>query len=120
MTSAEGPKVKISASEAPMEVEDIEFGDTDDYGDEMGGLPSDDEEDEEEFQIEEDQEAAPLKMQILPLYSLLPTREQLRVFESCAGRHASGYPSHQRCRNQFDHPGNEIRLRLWPVQGATI
>ncbi|KAG8428853.1 putative ATP-dependent RNA helicase DHR1 [Metarhizium acridum] len=81
MTSAEGPKVKISASEAPMEVEDIEFGDTDDYGDEMGGLPSDDEEDEEEFQIEEDQEAAPLKMQILPLYSLLPTREQLRVFE---------------------------------------
>ncbi|EFY91779.1 DEAH-box RNA helicase [Metarhizium acridum CQMa 102] len=81
MTSAEGPKVKISASEAPMEVEDIEFGDIDDYGDEMGGLPSDDE-DEEEFQIEEDQEAAPLKMQILPLYSLLPTREQLRVFES--------------------------------------
>ncbi|KAK9440200.1 DEAH-box RNA helicase [Metarhizium brunneum] len=81
MTAAEGPKVKISASEAPMEVEDIEFGDVDDYGDEMGGLPSDDEEDEEEFQIEEDQEAAPLKMQVLPLYSLLPTREQLRVFE---------------------------------------
>ncbi|EFZ04483.1 DEAD-like helicases superfamily protein [Metarhizium robertsii] len=81
MTAAEGPKVKIAASEAPMEVEDIEFGDVDDYGDEMGGLPSDDEEDEEEFQIEEDQEAAPLKMQVLPLYSLLPTREQLRVFE---------------------------------------
>ncbi|KAF5130947.1 putative ATP-dependent RNA helicase PB1A10.06c [Metarhizium anisopliae] len=81
MTAAEGPKVKISASEAPVEVEDIEFGDVDDYEDEMGGLPSDDEEDEEEFQIEEDQEAAPLKMQVLPLYSLLPTREQLRVFE---------------------------------------
>ncbi|KID73485.1 uncharacterized protein G6M90_00g061900 [Metarhizium brunneum] len=81
MTAAEGPKVKISANEAPMEVEDIEFGDVDDYGDEMGGVPSDDEEDEEEFQIEEDQEAAPLKMQVLPLYSLLPTREQLRVFE---------------------------------------
>ncbi|KHO00282.1 DEAH-box RNA helicase [Metarhizium album ARSEF 1941] len=81
MASGEGPKVKISASEAPMEVEDVEFGDIDDYGDESGGLPSDDEEDGEEFQIEEDQEAAPLKIQILPLYSLLPTRDQLRVFE---------------------------------------
>ncbi|QPG96507.1 hypothetical protein C2857_004403 [Epichloe festucae Fl1] len=81
MTSAEGPRVKISANEAPMEVEDIEFGDVDDHGDDMDGLPSDDEDDEEEFQIEEDQEAGPLKMQILPLYSLLPTREQLRVFE---------------------------------------
>jgi ATP-dependent RNA helicase DHX37/DHR1 len=81
MTAGEGPKVQISASEAPMEVEDIEFGDVDDYTGEMEDLPSDDEEDEEEFQIEEDQEAAPLKMQVLPLYSLLPTREQLRVFE---------------------------------------
>ncbi|KAG5950769.1 hypothetical protein E4U53_004440 [Claviceps sorghi] len=83
MTSADGPKVKMSANEAPMEVEDIEFGDADDdFDDEMDGLPSDDEEDDEnEFQIEEDQEAGPLKMQILPLYSLLPTREQLRVFE---------------------------------------
>ncbi|KAG5981623.1 hypothetical protein E4U55_002735 [Claviceps digitariae] len=83
MTSADGPKVKISANDAPMEVEDIEFGDLDDdYSDEIDGLPSDgEEEDEEEFQIEDDQEAAPLKMQILPLYSLLPTREQLRVFE---------------------------------------
>lgn len=82
MTAAEGPKVKISASEAPMEVEDVEFGDVDDYGDEMADLPTDDEEDdEEEFQIEDDQEAAPMKMQVLPLYSLLPTREQLQVFE---------------------------------------
>ncbi|KAG6003013.1 hypothetical protein E4U21_002448 [Claviceps maximensis] len=86
MTSVDGPKVKISANEAPMEVEDIEFGDADDdNGDEIDGLPSDgegeEEEEEDEFQIEEDQEAAPLKMQILPLYSLLPTREQLRVFE---------------------------------------
>ncbi|TWU71507.1 putative ATP-dependent RNA helicase DHR1 [Metarhizium rileyi] len=81
MTSGEGPRVKISASEAPMELEDIELGDVDDHGDEMEDLPPDDEEDEEEFQIEEDQEAAPLKMQVLPLYSLLPTREQLRVFE---------------------------------------
>ncbi|KJZ70735.1 hypothetical protein HIM_09868 [Hirsutella minnesotensis 3608] len=87
LRSAEGPKVQISASEAPVEVEDIDLGDVDDYaGDEISGLPSDDEdggpEGEDEFQIEDDQEAAPMKMQILPLYSLLPTREQLRVFET--------------------------------------
>ncbi|GAO16494.1 hypothetical protein UVI_02010980 [Ustilaginoidea virens] len=87
LSSAEGPRVKISASEAPVEVEDIEFGDADDYGggggddDDVADLHSENEEDEEEFQIEQDQEAAPQKMQILPLYSLLPTREQLRVFE---------------------------------------
>lgn len=82
--SAEGPKVQISATEAPVEVEDIEFGDVDDFReDEIDGLPSDEDEDEDEdeFQIEEDQEVAPLKMRVLPLYSLLPTREQLRVFE---------------------------------------
>lgn len=79
----DGPKVHISANEAPVEVEDIEFGDVDDTaGDDLDVLPSDDEEeDDDEFQIEEDQEVAPLKMQILPLYSLLPTREQMRVFE---------------------------------------
>ncbi|KAG5948982.1 hypothetical protein E4U60_000091 [Claviceps pazoutovae] len=81
-TPADGPKVKISANEAPMEVEDVEFGDVeDDYGDDLDGVQSDGEEDADEFQIEENQEAGPLKMQILPLYSLLPTREQLRVFE---------------------------------------
>ncbi|CAM1508196.1 Fc.00g050440.m01.CDS01 [Cosmosporella sp. VM-42] len=83
--SAEGPKVQISASEAPMEVEDIEFGDVDDHRvDDFDDIASDDgdgEEEEDEFQIEEDQEVTPLKMRVLPLYSLLPTREQLRVFE---------------------------------------
>ncbi|KAM4056301.1 helicase associated (HA2) domain-containing protein [Hirsutella rhossiliensis] len=86
LRTAEGPKVHISANDAPMEVEDIEFGDVDDEaGDDLDDLPSDEEDrglgEEDEFQIEEDQQAAPLKMQILPLYSLLPTREQLRVFE---------------------------------------
>ncbi|SPJ72556.1 probable ECM16 - putative DEAH-box RNA helicase [Fusarium torulosum] len=81
--SAEGPKVQLSASEAPVEAEDIEFGDVDDRnGDDFDEIPTDDEdEDENEFQIEEDQEVAPLKMRVLPLYSLLPTREQMRVFE---------------------------------------
>ncbi|KAH7152183.1 P-loop containing nucleoside triphosphate hydrolase protein [Dactylonectria estremocensis] len=83
--TADGHKVQISASEAPMEVEDIEFGDVDDNrgGDDFDDIPTDDEDEEEEdeFQIEEDQEVAPLKMRVLPLYSLLPTREQMRVFE---------------------------------------
>ncbi|KAK5993486.1 putative ATP-dependent RNA helicase DHR1 [Cladobotryum mycophilum] len=82
--SADGPKVQISATEAPVEVEDIEFGDVDDRAaDEMDDLPSEDEEEEDEFKIEDgdDQEVVPLKMQVLPLYSLLPVREQLRVFE---------------------------------------
>ncbi|KAH6892341.1 P-loop containing nucleoside triphosphate hydrolase protein [Thelonectria olida] len=86
--TAEGPKVQISASDAPVEVEDIEFGDVDEgKGDDFDDIdiPSDEEnaeDEEDEFQIEEDQEVAPLKMRVLPLYSLLPTREQMRVFET--------------------------------------
>lgn len=84
LRSADGPRVQISASEAPMEVEDIEFGDVNDntadsnYDDE---LLEEDESAEDEFVVEECQQEAPLKAQILPLYSLLSTREQLRVFE---------------------------------------
>ncbi|EGX94839.1 DEAH-box RNA helicase (Dhr1), putative [Cordyceps militaris CM01] len=82
LRSAEGPQVRISASEAPMEVEDLDFGDVDDNThDDLDEIISDGEEEEDEFEIEEEQEAAPLKVQILPLYSLLPTREQMRVFE---------------------------------------
>ncbi|EEY13975.1 ATP-dependent RNA helicase DHX8 [Verticillium alfalfae VaMs.102] len=85
LTSASGPKVQISASEAPMEVEDIEFGDVDDFDageidDEISDGEGDEDEDEE-FKIEEEGETGPLKMQVLPLYSLLPTREQMRVFK---------------------------------------
>ncbi|KAJ4148089.1 hypothetical protein LMH87_002576 [Akanthomyces muscarius] len=82
LRSAAGPKVRISASEAPLEVEDLDFGDVDDNTyDDLDEIISDGEEEEDEFVIEEEQEAAPLKAQILPLYSLLPTREQMRVFE---------------------------------------
>lgn len=83
--SASGPQVRISGKDAPMEAEDVDFGETmgdgnDDYDD------GDDEEvditlEDNEFDIEEDAETGPAKMHILPLYSLLPTREQLRVFE---------------------------------------
>lgn len=85
LKTVEAPNVRIPATEAPVEVEDIEFGDVDDRNiDEFEEISSDDDkdgDDEDEFQIEEDQEAAPLKAQVLPLYSLLPTSEQMRVFE---------------------------------------
>ncbi|KAA8563821.1 hypothetical protein EYC84_011836 [Monilinia fructicola] len=79
-----GPQVRISGKDAPIEAEDIDFGDTmdtstDDYVDD------DDDEvtfnDDEDFDIGEEADTGPLKMHILPLYSLLPTKEQLRVFE---------------------------------------
>jgi ATP-dependent RNA helicase DHX37/DHR1 len=82
-----GPRVRISANEAPVEVEDIDFGDVDDRNitDMDDGMPVDgegEEEDEEaEFVIEEEGGTGPLKMQILPLYSLLPTKDQMKVFE---------------------------------------
>ncbi|EHK20055.1 uncharacterized protein TRIVIDRAFT_224234 [Trichoderma virens Gv29-8] len=81
--TAEGPKVKISATEAPVEVEDLEFGDVDEHDfDDIDGIESDvEEEGDDEFKIEEEDEVVPLKMQVLPLYSLLPVKEQLRVFD---------------------------------------
>jgi ATP-dependent RNA helicase DHX37/DHR1 len=80
-----GPQVRISGKDAPIETEDIDFGDTiddnnDDYDD-------DDEDvdinvnDDADFDIGEEAETGPGNMHVLPLYSLLPTREQLRVFE---------------------------------------
>ncbi|KAK9769242.1 putative ATP-dependent RNA helicase DHR1 [Seiridium cardinale] len=87
-SSAAYPKVRISANDAPLEVEDIEFGQTndatqDDY-DEVNFIDDEDEDedDDKEFEIpDEEAGTGPLKMHILPLYSLLPTREQMRVFE---------------------------------------
>ncbi|KAK1778393.1 P-loop containing nucleoside triphosphate hydrolase protein [Copromyces sp. CBS 386.78] len=87
MNTASTTKVRISANEAPMEVEDIDFGDVDDdrnnndRDDDHISIASDQEEDKE-FEIE-DQESGtgPLKMHILPLFSLLPTKEQMKVFE---------------------------------------
>ncbi|KAK4236233.1 P-loop containing nucleoside triphosphate hydrolase protein [Achaetomium macrosporum] len=85
MTSAAAPKVRISGSEAPVEVEDIDFGDVDDrnVNDEYDDAEfvSDDEE-EKDFEIEDEESGTgPRRMHILPLYSLLPTKEQMKVFE---------------------------------------
>ncbi|KAK4127507.1 P-loop containing nucleoside triphosphate hydrolase protein [Parathielavia appendiculata] len=86
MTVAEGPRVCISGSEAPIEVEDIDFGEADDRNahDEYDEVEfaSDEEEEEKEFELEDEESGTgPRRMHILPLYSLLPTREQLKVFE---------------------------------------
>ena len=73
---------------APLEVEDIDLGgDVDDYQDEDGSdddsvIHGLDDEDDREFNIGEDSaEDSVLKVHVLPLYSQLPTNQQLRVFE---------------------------------------
>ncbi|KAH6840939.1 P-loop containing nucleoside triphosphate hydrolase protein [Chaetomium sp. MPI-CAGE-AT-0009] len=86
MTSAQEPKVRVSGSEVPIEAEDVDFGASDDRngGDDYDELEfnSDDEEDENEFEIEDEESGTgPRRLHILPLYSLLPTKEQMRVFE---------------------------------------
>lgn len=84
--TASGPKVRVSGKDAPIEAEDIEFGDMiHDNDNDDGDL---DEEldihidDDDYFKMEgEEANSGPAKIHVLPLYSLLPTREQLRVFE---------------------------------------
>lgn len=77
------PEVRISGRDAPIEAEDVDFGDAMD--DDNDDYDEDDEVDinldDEEFNIEEEASTGPTKMHILPLYSLLPTKEQLKVFE---------------------------------------
>lgn len=88
MDSAPGPRVRIPASEAPIEAEDIDFGDMDDrtvqdYDEDP--ISGDEEEDEAEFEIPEEEGESgtgPKRIHVLPLYSLLPTKEQMRVFET--------------------------------------
>ncbi|OTB07712.1 hypothetical protein M426DRAFT_19649 [Hypoxylon sp. CI-4A] len=84
------PTLRISGNDAPLEVEDIDFGAPNDVADRVDDLPFLDEEEEEEDTEDEDEfnvpeevgvSSGPLKMHILPLYSLLSSREQLRVFE---------------------------------------
>ncbi|KAI0124400.1 P-loop containing nucleoside triphosphate hydrolase protein [Xylariales sp. AK1849] len=86
LNSTAFPKVRISANDAPLEVEDIEFGqinDTQDDYDEADLIDeAEGEDDDAEFDIPEAEAGTgPMKMHILALYSLLPTREQMRVFE---------------------------------------
>ncbi|KAK3325288.1 P-loop containing nucleoside triphosphate hydrolase protein [Apodospora peruviana] len=87
MNSGSGPKVRISASEAPVEVEDIDFGEVDDrtvddMDDDEISITEDEDEQDKEFEIEDEESGTgPLRMHILPLFSLLPTKEQMKVFD---------------------------------------
>ena len=84
--TARPPRVQISASEAPYEVEDVDFGEAefrDDYDDDYDdGASSGDEDDAAEFAIEDEESGTgPRRVNVLPLYSLLSTKEQQKVFE---------------------------------------
>jgi ATP-dependent RNA helicase DHX37/DHR1 len=94
-TSTQGPEIKagkvlISPTETPLETEDIELGSKEEDVEDHDGSDSEnsviaglDEEDDEEFEIaDEKPEDTVMNVHVLPLYSQLPTNQQLRVFES--------------------------------------
>ena len=83
-----GPQVRIAATDAPLEDEDVEMATThanDEPEFESENTSSDMDEtwsrSEDEFDLGEP-EPESLRIHVLPLYSKLPTKEQLRVFES--------------------------------------
>lgn len=85
--TATEPQVRISGRDAPLEAEDVDFGDTiEDNNDDFEEDEEDDDHvdvhlDDEEFNIDEEADTGPAKMHVLPLYSLLPTKEQMKVFK---------------------------------------
>jgi ATP-dependent RNA helicase DHX37/DHR1 len=82
-------KVQVSPAELPIEAEDIELGlEHDDVQDNDGSDSEDsvimglDDDDDKEFEIEDEKPAdTVMNVHVLPLYSQLPTNQQLRVFE---------------------------------------
>lgn len=80
-----GHKVRISASETPLETEDLELG-NDILGSNRSGSDEvidgnlSEDEDDQDFEVG-DSTPASSKVHILPLYSQLQTKDQLRVFE---------------------------------------
>jgi ATP-dependent RNA helicase DHX37/DHR1 len=81
-------KVLISPAETPLETEDIELGSKDQDLEDDGSDSEDslilglDDEDDKEFEIEDEKpEDTTLHVHVLPLYSQLPTNQQLRVFD---------------------------------------
>ncbi|KAE8349323.1 P-loop containing nucleoside triphosphate hydrolase protein [Aspergillus coremiiformis] len=83
-------KVQISANDVPLEAEDLDIGnfdlsnvaneDEDDSDLEITGLDNDEDEDDG-FDLGEEAMGASTRVHVLSLYSQLPTKEQLRVFE---------------------------------------
>ena len=84
-SQSNGHKVRISASEAPLETEDFELGNIapgfDDFEDDAeSDGDSSGRGDDRDFDVE-DSTPASSTVHILPLYSQLQTKDQLRVFE---------------------------------------
>ncbi|KAH8695084.1 putative DEAH-box RNA helicase [Talaromyces proteolyticus] len=81
-------KLRLSAADAPLETEDLELGDPDtgpqgeddDSDIDIVGL-DDEHEDDEDFDLGEESMSSSTRVHVLPLYSQLPTKEQLKVFE---------------------------------------
>jgi ATP-dependent RNA helicase DHX37/DHR1 len=85
---AKAAKVLVSPAETPLEAEDIELGTKDQELEDDGSDSEDsvihglDDEDDKEFEIEDEKpEDTIMDVHVLPLYSQLPTNQQLRVFE---------------------------------------
>ena len=80
-----GPRVRIAAKDAPLEAEDFEIGkeDSNDVAS-RSGEDTDTESEDDEFDIGDPEESTLKRASdilVLPLYSQLPTKQQLRVFE---------------------------------------
>ena len=82
-------KVQLSANEAPLEAEDLELGGTemdnageDDYDSDLEITGLDDAEEDEGFDLGEEAMDSSTRVHVLPLYSQLPTKEQMKVFEA--------------------------------------
>ena len=84
LSSSESGRVTIAANEAPLEAEDVDLGQNaltlDEQESDTDGLIVDDA--DAEFEIEDaSSQAAASRIHVLPLYSQLQTKDQLRVFE---------------------------------------
>lgn len=78
-------KVRVAATEAPLETEDLDLGGSmsvhgTDESDDEGAVEGADEEEGKEFDVGEPA-AVTSYIHVLPLYSQLQTKDQLRVFE---------------------------------------
>ncbi len=84
-SAANSTRVQLSATDGPLEVDDLELGtvqnaEIEDEDSEVGFVGHDGEDEDTAFDIGEPVTAS-LSVHMLPLYSQLPTKEQLRVFE---------------------------------------
>ncbi|KAL8825408.1 MAG: hypothetical protein Q9170_007800, partial [Blastenia crenularia] len=77
-------RVRIGAAEAPLELEDLDIGDddpdTDRIRDEDISDDKDEDTDDQEFDID-DSTPSSSRIHVIPLYSQLQTKDQLKVFE---------------------------------------